>query len=211
MNKLMFILFGCLLTSIGLIVLKHSNIVTGGTAGLSLMITYVTTSSFAMIFFLINLPFYIFSVLRMGLKFTLSTVGAVTVLSLMTALDSFLPSFSLPMLIGSVVGGTLIGIGLSIIFMNGASLGGANILALFLQKRFNFNPGRINFIFDLIVILSSIYVVGIIRGLFSILSIYITSKVVSYFKNEIAVRNNVQVKKESYVRRTSAGQVAVTD
>jgi uncharacterized membrane-anchored protein YitT (DUF2179 family) len=211
MKKAWFILLGCLVTSIGVIVLKHSNIVTGGTAGLSLTITYLTNFPFAIIFFLINLPFYIFSFLRMGWKFTLSTVGAVTVLSLMTAADQLIPSFSIPMLIGSVVGGLFIGIGLSIIFMNGASLGGANILALFLQKRFNFNPGRVNFIFDLLVVLSSVYVVGLVRGLCSILSIYVTAKVIGYFKNEIAVRNKVPTRKEMYVRSAPNVQVAVSD
>jgi uncharacterized membrane-anchored protein YitT (DUF2179 family) len=211
MKKVWFILLGCLITSIGVITLKHSNIVTGGTAGLSLTITYLTNSPFATIFFLINLPFYIFSVLRMGWKFTLSTVGAITVLTIMTATDQLIPSFSIPMLLGSVVGGMFIGMGLSIIFMNGASLGGANILALFLQKRFNFNPGRVNFIFDLLVVLSSVYVVGLVRGLCSIVSIYVTSKVVSYFKNEIAVRNKVPTRKEMYVRKSPSVQVAVSE
>ncbi|MDZ5470452.1 YitT family protein [Bacillus sp. 31A1R] len=199
MKKISLILLGCLITTIGVIILKHSNIVTGGTAGLSLSITYLTHLPFALIFFLINLPFYVFSVLRMGWNFTISTIGAVSILSLMTAVDQWLPNFSIPMLVGAVLGGLLIGIGLSIVFINGSSLGGANILALFLQKRYNVNPGQINFIFDLIVVVSSIYSVGLIRGLCSILSIFVTAKVISYYKNEIALKTTQRsVKKEAY-------------
>ncbi|MBM7663459.1 uncharacterized membrane-anchored protein YitT (DUF2179 family) [Bacillus mesophilus] len=200
MKKILFILLGCLIVTFGIIVLRHSNIVTGGTAGLSLSVTYLTNIPFAITFFLINLPFYIFSVLQMGWRFTLTTAGAVTVLSLMTAVDQFLPSFSIPMLVGAVLGGLLIGLGLSLIFMNGASLGGANILALFLQKRFNLNPGTINFIFDLFVVVSSIYVIGWIKGLCSILSIFVISKVISYFKEDIKRKTTAPAKKEKQAR-----------
>ncbi|MFC4802998.1 YitT family protein [Neobacillus sp. GCM10023253] len=186
MRKPIDIFLGCLVTSIGVILLKHANIVTGGTAGLSLSVAYLFNLPFAVIFFLVNIPFYIFSVFRMGWKFTLNTVVSVSILTLLTEMDQWLPHFSLPIWIGSILGGFMIGIGLTILFMNGASLGGANILALYLQKRFQFNPGKVNFLFDAVVVLSSIYAVGLVRGLCSILSIAVTAKVISYFKNDIA-------------------------
>ncbi|WP_456275209.1 YitT family protein [Bacillus sp. AK128] len=201
MKKILLILLGCFVVTCGVILLRHSNIVTGGTAGLALSVTYLTNLPFAIIFFIINLPFYIFSVLQMGWRFTLTTAGAVSVLSLMTAVDQFLPSFTIPMLVGSILGGLLIGLGLTVIFMNGASLGGANILALFLQKRFNFNPGTVNFIFDLLVVLSSFFLLGWIKGLCSILSIFVISKVISYFKEDIKRKTTAPVKKDQYSRR----------
>lgn len=196
MKKLLFILLGCGITSIGVLFLQYSNVVTGGTAGLSLSASYFFDLPFALLFFLINLPFYIFSVLRMGWNFTLWTIFAVTVLSSMTGLLQWVPYFELPMWLGAIVGGFIIGIGLSMLFMNGASLGGANILALFLQKRYGFNPGKANFIFDATVVLTSIMTVGFIRGLFSILSIAITAKVISYFKNQIAAQNSSATKEK---------------
>lgn len=192
MKKISLILLGCLLTSIGVIILKHSSIVTGGTAGLSLGTAYLTNLPFSVVFFLVNIPFYIFSFIRMGWKFTLSTICSVGLLSAMTSVDQLLPAFTLPMILGAVLGGLIIGIGLSILFMNGSSLGGANILALFLQKRFNINPGKTNFIFDVMVVLTSVYAVGLLKGLVSIISIAVTSKVISYFKNEIARKTTEQ-------------------
>ncbi|MGO4889063.1 YitT family protein [Anaerobacillus sp. MEB173] len=209
MNKLVNILLGCLLTSIGVIILKHSNIVTGGTAGLSLSVAYLFTLPFAVVFFLINIPFYIFSVLRMGWNFTLSTIFSITILSLMTGIDVLLPNFTIPIWIGSILGGFIIGIGVSILFMNGASLGGANILALYLQKKFNFNPGKTNFVFDFIVVLTSIYTIGLVRGIFSIISIAIMARVISYFKNEIATRNHATDKKEKYELQSAKQQIPV--
>jgi uncharacterized membrane-anchored protein YitT (DUF2179 family) len=196
MKKLLYIFIGCLLTSLGVVILKDSHIVTGGTAGLSLSLSYLTNLPFSILFFVINLPFYIFSVIRMGWRFTLSTVGSVTLLSLLAALEQWIPAISIPMLVGSIFGGFIIGVGVTMVFLNGSSLGGANILALFLQKRFNINPGKVNFLFDLTVVLSSIYAVGATKGIFSIISIAVTSKVISYFKNQIANQNVTKIEKE---------------
>jgi uncharacterized membrane-anchored protein YitT (DUF2179 family) len=200
MKKLVYILIGILLTSIGVIVLKHSNIVTGGTAGLTLSMTYLTGFPFAIIFFLINLPFYLFSVIQLGWKFTLSTIGSVTALSLITSIDQWLPHFSIPMLVGSVGGGFFIGIGLSIVLLNGSSLGGANILSLFLQKKYGFNPAKVNFLFDLLVVCSCLFTVGFLKGIFSIVSIYVTAQVFNNFKNEIAVKNSQATKTEKFTK-----------
>ncbi len=194
LKRLLFIILGCAITSFGVILLQHSNVVTGGTAGLSLSASYLFGLPFAVLFFLINLPFYIFSVIRMGWKFTLSTVFAVTTLSIMTSVDQWLPHFTLPMWFGATAGGFVIGIGLSLLFMNGASLGGANILALFLQKRYNTNPGKTTFIFDAAVVLTSILTIGFVRGLFSILSIAVTAKVISYFKQQISLQQKTEAK-----------------
>ncbi|MFE8700499.1 YitT family protein [Cytobacillus sp. FJAT-54145] len=210
MKKIVNILLGCMITSIGVIILQHSNIVTGGTAGLSLSISYLITLPFALIFFLVNIPFYIFSVMRMGWKFTLNTIFSVSVLTLMTSVDHFLPAFTIPILVGSILGGVLIGIGLSIVFMNGSSLGGANILALFLQKRFGTNPGTINFLFDFIVVMSCFLTIGWLKGLCSILSIAITSRIIGYFKNEIANRNAVTSKKEVSSYKSLKSEVSVS-
>jgi len=85
--------------------------------------------------------------------------------------------------------------GLSILFREGSSLGGANILALFLQKRFNINPGKINFIFDVLVVLTSILTVGLMKGTISIISIAVTSTVISYFKKDIAEKSTIRKEK----------------
>ncbi|WP_226037255.1 YitT family protein [Aquibacillus saliphilus] len=200
MKKIVSILFGIILVSIGVIILNRSQIVTGGTAGLALNLSYLFSSPFSIIFFLINIPFYIFSVIRMGWKFTISTTCSVSLLSVFTSFNYLIPTFSIPIWIGTIISGLLIGIGLSFLFANGSSLGGANILALFLHKRYNFNPGLTTFIFDFSVVLTSLYAVGLTKGIASVFSIAITSLVISYFKNRIVEKNIVaKPDKEKYV------------
>ncbi|MGX4767790.1 YitT family protein [Bacillus mojavensis] len=185
MKRMLLIFTACLMTGAGVLTLRHSHVLTGGTAGLSLSLTYLFHSSFAIIFFLINIPFYVFSLIRMGVKFTLSTVFAVAALTLFTSIDHWLPSVSFSPFAGAICGGALIGFGLSLMFYHQASLGGANILALFLQKRYGWNPGTVNFLFDFGVVLVGIVSVGLLKGLFSLVSIAVTGLIVSFFKNKI--------------------------
>ncbi|MFP3888017.1 YitT family protein [Priestia filamentosa] len=192
MKKLFNILLACLLTGTGVIILNHSHVVTGGTAGLSLSLAYLSDAPFTILFFLINIPFYIFSFFKMGMKFTVTTICAVTLLSLITAVNPFLPSFEIPSILGAVIGGAVIGLGLSFLFINSASLGGFNIVTLYFQKRFQLNPGKVNFSLDFTVVLLSMYSIGIFKGLCSVVSIAVTSFIIGYFKRQIAASSKEQ-------------------
>ncbi|ADU30298.1 YitT family protein [Evansella cellulosilytica] len=187
--KMIYMVVGCFIVSLGLLLLQYSEVITGGTAGLALSFSYLTNASFALTFFLINIPFYVLSYLKMGWKFTISTIFSVATLSIMTELVQLTPYFYVHPLVGSITGGMIVGFGLCLLFLNGSSLGGANILSLFLQKRFNLDPGKTMFVFDLVVILIGLYSVGLIRGAYSILSIIMLSAVISLFKTKIANYN----------------------
>lgn len=191
MKKIAVMMFGCFITSFGLYLLKGSAIVTGGTAGLALSVSYLLPISFSILFTLINIPFYILSYFKMGRKFTFSTILAVSLVTIFSyLLPIILPPLAFYPLVGSIIGGVIIGIGTIILFMNGSSLGGAQILSITLQKQFNWNMGKTNFIFDTIVILIGLYSVGLVRGLYSIVSVFIISFMMSTFKEKIAHRNS---------------------
>nr|MBC9201381.1 YitT family protein [Paenibacillus sp. PL91] len=182
MNKWLHFAIGCFVTAGGLIILKHSHIVTGGTAGLSLSLSPLLHVQFHYLFALLNLPFFVFSYFYMGKSFTIKTILAIALLSLISAMDNILPSFMIPSLVGAIVGGAFVGAGLTALFRNGASLGGATILAIYLHKKHGINPGMTNFVFDLLVVLTSLSVLPLTSGLFSALSIAVTSGVLSFYK-----------------------------
>lgn len=189
MRKIMNIIIGCLLCSLGILALRHAHLVTGGIPGLALSLSYLFNVPFAVLFLAVNSPFYLLSVLRMGWNFTLSTLLAAIILSALTAIDSFLPDFYLPDYLGALAGGGLVGFGLSYLFWNNASLGGVNILVLYLQQRLGWDPGKTTFVMDCTVVLSGVYSVGLLKGLYSVLSVVIISAIISYYKGRIANRN----------------------
>jgi uncharacterized membrane-anchored protein YitT (DUF2179 family) len=188
MQKILNILIGCLLCSIGILALRHAHLVTGGIPGLSLGLSYLLGVPFASVFLSVNLPFYILSIFRMGWNFTLSTVFAAIALSLMTTADQWLPDILLPAWAGALFGGAFVGFGLSYLFWNNASLGGVNILVLYLQRQFGWDPGKTTFVMDSAVVLTGVYSVGFIKGIFSVLSVVLISVIISYYKGRIMNR-----------------------
>lgn len=186
MHKLLKILMGCLLGSIGIILLRHAHLVTGGVPGLALGVSYLLGVPFSLIYLVISIPFYILSIMRMGWNFTLWTGFAAVSLSFMTDLDRYLPAFIVPDWAGAILGGVFLGFCLSFLFLNGASLGGVNILVLYLHKRFGWDPGKTTFIIDSTITIFGIYAVGLWKGMYSILSVVILSAIISYYKGQIA-------------------------
>lgn len=193
MRKITCIILGCFITSCGILVLRHAHLVTGGVPGIALGISYLTGMPFSALFLLINGPFYVLSVMRMGWNFTLSTLFAAVMVTVLTAIDQFLPNIIISEWAGAVFGGVLMGFGLSYLFWNGASLGGVNILVLYLQRKCGWNPGKTTFVADFVVVLTSVYSVGILKGFFSVLSVVILSAIISYFKIKIANKNKIEL------------------
>jgi uncharacterized membrane-anchored protein YitT (DUF2179 family) len=146
------IAYGATMAAFGILVLTHLGLVTGQTAGLAVLISYATGQSFGLVFFLVNIPFYIVGYLRMGAIFTLKTFLAVALLS---ALSVWMPqhlSFAyLDPVLGAVLFGFLSGSALLALFRHGASLGGVGIVALTLQDRLGWRAGWVQLGFDAVL------------------------------------------------------------
>ena len=154
------ILIGTLMVSFGLVMLKQAGALTGSTAGIAFLISYLTHSSFGIVFFVINLPFYWLAVQRMGWAFTLKTFCAVGLLSLFTHLHPLFVHFeALNPFYATLFGNLIMGIGFIVLFRHKASLGSVNILALWLQDRFGIRAGKLQMAVDTCVVLASLFVV----------------------------------------------------
>ena len=164
------VLTGTFLASLGLYLLQSAGAVTGGTAGLALLLTHALSTPFAVLFALVNLPFFALALWKKGVAFTVRTaicVGLISVFSLIH--PRFLPLEEVPLLYAVIGGNLLVGVGLLIIFRHGASLGGFNILALILQERAGLRAGYVQMAMDVAVILLSLLVLDVPRVLLSAL------------------------------------------
>lgn len=144
---------GCLLVALGVRLLQAGGLLVSGTAGISLLGADLTSLSFGSLFFLINLPFYWLAWKQLGLNFTLRTLGCVTLLSVLSdLLASSLPLGNVSLPVAAIAAGLLIGLGVTLLFRENASLGGLNILSLHLERRYGIHAGRTTFSFDLLLI-----------------------------------------------------------
>ena len=101
-------------------------------------------------------------------------------------MERIAPAMQLDPLFGALAGGVLAGLGLSLLFMGQSSLGGTGVLTVYLQQRYGWDPGKLNFCFDAVIVGSSMLVVGAGEALFSALSIVVVSSVISLFRKRIA-------------------------
>jgi uncharacterized membrane-anchored protein YitT (DUF2179 family) len=154
------LLTATLFVALGVIMFGHTGLLTGGTAGIAFLVHYATGWNFGAVFFAINLPFYGLAFKRMGRAFTLKTFIAVGLLATLTnVLPTLLHFDHLNPLLATVLGGLLMGTGMLILFRHRASLGGFNVLVLYLQERFGWRAGKIQMALDCTIVLCSFAVV----------------------------------------------------
>lgn len=161
---------GTVMASFGLFLMQTSATVTGGTAGLALLLSHGVPIPFGVLFLLANLPFLVAAVSRKGLDFTLRTllaIGAVTLFSQLHA--AVLPSLALPAAYATVLGNVIAGVGVLILFRHRASLGGFNIVGLIVQERRGIPAGYVQLGLDLVVVLAALAVLPLPNVALSVL------------------------------------------
>ncbi len=166
----MALLIGTLFVAMGVVLFRHAGLLTGGTAGLAFLVHYATGWNFSLVFFAINLPFYGLAWKRLGPVFAVKTFLAV---GLLAVLAQWVPQWieigALNTGFASVAGGLLTGTGMLMLFRHRASLGGFNVLVLYLQERFGWRAGNIQMAMDCAIVVAAFSVVDVSQIAWSVL------------------------------------------
>jgi len=109
--------------------------------------------------------------IRYGLRMLARSPGftAVALVSLFSGLHPQFVQFGalMPFYV-AVMGGSLMGAGFLILFRHQASLGGVNILSLYLQDKYGIRAGKLQMAVDLAIVLASLFLVSVTALLASI-------------------------------------------
>ena len=147
---------GTLFVALAVLLFQHVGMVTGGTAGIAFVLHYATGVPFGAAFFVLNLPFYWLAWQRMGRRFTIKTFCAVALLALLTGwVPQWLALQHVAPLFAAIGGGLLAGAGFLILFRHQASLGGLNVLVLWLQDKRGWRAGKVQMGIDLAILLAA--------------------------------------------------------
>ncbi|OJV20652.1 MAG: hypothetical protein BGO30_04800 [Bacteroidetes bacterium 41-46] len=130
----------------------------GGVSGLASVINYATGFDVSYSYLIINAILLGIGFLILGKAFGFKTIYCIAVAALMFEFLPLIPWVSdiEDKLINSLIGGTMSGIGIGIIFLQGGSTGGTDIVALIIAKYREMSPGRVFIICDLVII-GSVY------------------------------------------------------
>lgn len=177
--RVFFILVGVTLVSIALeLILIPNNIIDGGVTGVSIILSYLSSIPLGTFILLINIPFLILGYKRIGKKFTLSTLFSITSLSIGVTIFAGFDKITDDVLLASVFGGVILGIGVGIIMRSGGSLDGTEIVAILLEKKVPFSVGEIVMFINIFILGSAGLVFDLDRALYSLITYFIAYKVI---------------------------------
>lgn len=129
----------------------------GGMMGVSLLLHYATGQSTAVLYAGLNIPIFIWSWMKLGLRVVLTSAYSIAVMSVtLFVLDNvFQAPEKIGLWSGSVVAGICIGYSLGIVLRLGSATGGIDLLALVIHRIWRVRISTILFGFDALVVLAA--------------------------------------------------------
>lgn len=150
----------------------------GGFTGIATLLNFLFKVPSGFFLLLLNVPVLILGFINFGGYFIAKTTVATVLMSFsLTVTDLVLPPFEIDPILAAVFGGILMGLGISLIILRGATTGGIDIIAKIVTRKMrHLTVGRIILIFDAFVIaLATVIYRNLESALYSIVSIYVTS------------------------------------
>ena len=155
------IVFGLLLYALSwtAFLIPHK-ITGGGVSGIGALIYYATGFPMGYTYFLVNIGLIFIAIKMLGANFGVKTVFGVIVGSVL--LSVLQATIKQPVVddkfMSTIIGGAIAGVGLGIVFTQGGSTGGTDIIAMIINKYRNISPGRVILRCDVFIIGSSFLV-----------------------------------------------------
>jgi len=173
------LLIGSSFIAVGLTLLKTAGLVTGGVAGVALILSYLTDWPVGTVFLVLNIPFDILAQRTLGWMFTLKTLATNLLLAgLALGMPHWLKVTGVNPVFAAVFGGTIIGMGILALARHHSSVGGVGVLALYLQEKRGISAGKVQMVADCLVVAAAFAVIDPTRLLLSILSAVALSVVI---------------------------------
>ena len=180
-NFLSFLLItlGATLAALALeIFLVPNNIIDGGIIGISIMISYITKVKLGILTFVLNIPFLILGYKQLGKSFLIKAAYAMLVFSILLEQFKPVPELTNDILLATVFGGLLLGIGVGFVIKFGACLDGTEVVAILINKKTSFSVGQVVMFLNFFIYSTSGLLFGWDRALYSILTYFITFKII---------------------------------
>jgi len=176
--KILLVAFGSFLLAFGVVYfLAPSHLALGGATGTATILAYLFGGNIGLFIFAINIPIFIIGYISEGKRFLAYSIFGTIMLSIFSQALTYINTPIHDMLLSSIYGGVLSGIGIGLAFLGGGTTGGTDILAKVLNKKFkHISIGMFVIIIDIIVIVAATIVFGKLEiALYSGIGLYISS------------------------------------
>lgn len=169
--------------------LTPNKIVGGGASGISTILYHTIGIQPGVSFFVINILFLAVGLRVLGKSFILKTLFGTAILSVFTQVFSLFPIHTENLILSTIFGGVLYGLGIGMSFAAGASTGGTDIIGRIIQTKFSFVPiGKMLLIVDGFIIIASLMIFKNIElTLYGILTLFISSYSIDFVISQFNV------------------------
>lgn len=185
---------GSVLFSLSMVLfLDPNHIAPGGITGLSVALHYLTGIAPGTIVFVLNLPVLVISWRKLGFRIIASSLYVVV---LSSALINFWTGMRLSMLgeglfSASLYGGLVQGVGMGLIFLGGATIGGTTLVCKLIRLRFpQFRTGKLILAIDTaIVLLSAVVLADYSLVLYAAITLIVATTIIDLILQSKVIRD----------------------
>lgn len=161
----------------------------GGVGGIALLLFYTLGWPIGILTLVLNVPLLILGWKEVNRKFVLKTLYGITVFSFfLDMLKGIHPLNVHDLFLGALYGGVVSGIGSAIVFRMGGSLGGTDIVAKVLQRKFGWAMGSTSLVINAMIMLASWAVLGPTIALYTLVSMFTYSRTVDVIQSGIPAK-----------------------
>ncbi|MBP3929743.1 MAG: YitT family protein [Peptostreptococcaceae bacterium] len=190
------IIIGITISSIGINgFLKPAHLLGGGVAGMSVAINHVTGFNVGIITFLINIPIFILGFIFLEKQFCITSLINMVLFSTILGITQDIGNYIVinDIILQTVYGGILGGIGLGIVFRAKSSLGGTDIIAAILKIKKNIPMKDTGLAINFLVVCIGAILFGLNIGLYTLIGMFINAYVMNIVKDAMNYQKSVML------------------
>jgi len=187
------ILVGAVILAVGMNMFMIPNMLApGGISGFAVVLYHLFQLPVGLTIILLNIPLFIVGYLVLGPRVVLqSLLGTVLFSIAVEATAPFLPAATDDLLLASVYGGVVMGVGVGLVFRYRGSTGGTGLLSLILAKAKGISPGQAMFWGDIVVLASAVFGFGGEAAMYATLALFVSVKVIDAILEGLGLAKSV--------------------
>lgn len=157
-----------------------NTILDGGVTGISIIISKLFKIPVSILVLLLNIPFVYVGYKNLGRGFLIRAVYSMVLFSIFLSIFQYFIPMTEQMLLATVFGGSLLGIGVGLVIHFGGCIDGTESVALVISKKTTLSVGQVVLIFNLVIYGVAGFIFGLDRAMYSLLTYFITFRVIDF-------------------------------
>ena len=157
-----------------------NTILDGGVTGISIIVSKITNLPVSLLVLILNIPFVYIGYKNLGRGFLIRAVYSMVLFSVSLSVFRYYEPLTEQMLLATVFGGILLGVGVGLVIHFGGCVDGTESVALVISKKTTLSVGQVVLVFNLVIYSVAGLIFGLDRAMYSLLTYFITFKVIDF-------------------------------